>query len=59
MEPSQGTYKVKGTLYFLLLAQSTSHLYLNANDVAPIVVEKWIYLGQQDLEPGIHGSKEI
>lgn len=41
------------------LAQSTFHWYLNANDVAPIVVEPWIYPGQQDLEPGVHCSKEV
>jgi hypothetical protein len=38
--------------------QPTSQSYLNANDVAPIVVEKWIYLWQQDLEPGVHSFKE-
>ena len=40
-------------------APVTSPLYLNANDVAPIVVKPWMYLGQQDLEPGVHCGKEV
>lgn len=58
-EVSYKVEKVKDTWLFLSLAQSTFHLYLDANDVAPIVVEPWIYLGQQDLEPGVHCSKEV
>lgn len=59
MELSYEEEKVKDPWPHLPLAQSTFHVYLNANDVASIVVEPWVYLGQQDLEPGIHCGKEV
>lgn len=46
MELSWEAEKIKDPSHFLPLAQITFHVYLNTNDVAPVVVEPWVYLGQ-------------
>lgn len=31
--------------------------YLHTDDVPPVLVEAWLDLGQQDLEPGVHSCQ--